>query len=86
MFEESTPSADDPTPAESATADAAPTWHANGTGDETAGPADPTSDITAPDDNTALMLPSTSFGIVSAKLIDAALAPKLRKTSVEVLS
>ena len=55
MFEESTPSADDPTPAESATADAAPTWHANGTGDETAGPADPTSDITAPDDNTAFL-------------------------------
>jgi len=55
MFEESTPSADDPTPAESATADAAPTWHANGTGDEIAGPADPTSDITAPDDNTAFL-------------------------------
>ena len=65
MFEESTPSADEPTPAESATTDAAPTWHANGTGDTAsatatkpataADAADSTSDITAPDDNTAFL-------------------------------
>jgi hypothetical protein len=40
----------------------------------------------SPDDSTALMLPSTSFGIVSAKLIGAALAPTLAKTSLEILS
>jgi hypothetical protein len=65
MFEESTPSADDPTPAGSATADAAPTWHANGTGDAAtaavtkpdtaADGADSTSDISAPDDNTGFL-------------------------------
>jgi hypothetical protein len=35
----------------------------------------------SPDESTALMLPSASRGIVSAKLMDVALAPTLANTN-----